>query len=246
MGRLTGKAAIVTGGAKGLGLDFTRALIAEGARVLVADIADGHDAEAAGALALRADISNTDDTLRVAQTAQDAFGNIDILVNNAAVYATLEMARYDEIVPDLFDHVMQVNIGGTWRMIRAVGPQMEAQGAGKIVNITSGTVMKGMPGLAHYVASKGALTALTRTLSREMGPHGVCVNSLAPGLTLSSSILENQEHIAATRDRVLASRALKRDGQPEDLMGALIFLCSDESNFVTGQTIAVDGGSVNT
>lgn len=246
MGRLTGKAAIVTGGAKGLGLEFTRALIAEGARVLVADIVDGHAAEEAGATVLNADISNTDDCVRVAHTAQDTFGRIDILVNNAALYASLPMARYDEIAPDLFDRVMQVNIGGTWRMIRAVGPLMEAQGSGKIVNITSGTVMKGMPGMAHYVASKGALTALTRTLSREMGGHGICVNSLAPGLTLSSSILENKAHVDATREKVLASRAIKRDGQPQDLIGALIFLCSDDSNFVTGQTIAVDGGSVNT
>lgn len=246
MGRLTGKTAIVTGGAKGLGLEFTRALMAEGARVLVADIAVGHEAEAAGAVVVHADISRLEDTARVAETAQEAFGTVDILVNNAALYATLPMARYDEIDPDLFDRVMQINIGGTWRMIRAVGPLMEAQGAGKIVNITSGTVMKGMPGMAHYVASKGALTALTRTLSREMGPHGVCVNSLAPGLTLSSSNLENEDHVIATRERVLASRALKRDGLPEDLIGALIFLCSDDSNFVTGQTIAVDGGSVNT
>ncbi|GAB5447500.1 SDR family NAD(P)-dependent oxidoreductase [Gymnodinialimonas sp.] len=246
MGRLSGKNAVVTGGAKGLGLEFTRALIAEGARVLVADIADGHSAEAVGAMVMQADISRTEDTLRVAKTAQESFGTIDILINNAALYASLPMARYDEIDPGLFDEVMQTNIGGTWRMIRAIGPLMEAQGAGKIVNITSGTVMKGMPGIAHYVASKGALTALTRTLSREMGPRGVCVNSLAPGLTLSSSILENAEHAAATRDRVLASRALKRDGLPEDLIGALVFLCSDESNFVTGQTLAVDGGSVNT
>ena len=246
MGRLIGKTAIVTGGAKGLGLEFTRALIAEGARVLVADIADGREAEATGATVLNTDISKTDDTLRVAQMAQDAFGRIDILVNNAALYASLPMARYDEIDPDLFDQVMQVNIGGTWRMIRAVGPLMEAQGAGKIVNITSGTVMKGMSGMAHYVASKGALTSLTRTLSREMGAHGVCVNSLAPGLTMSSSILENEAHVDATREKVLASRAIKRDGQPQDLIGALIFLCSNESNFVTGQTIAVDGGSVNT
>lgn len=246
MGRLIGKAAIVTGGATGLGLEFTRAQVAEGARVLVADIADGREAEAIGATVLNTDISKTDDTLRVAQMAQDAFGRIDILVNNAALYASLPMARYDEIDPELFDQVMQVNIGGTWRMIRAVGPLMEEQGAGKIVNITSGTVMKGMPGMAHYVASKGALTALTRTLSREMGAHGVCVNSLAPGLIMSSSILENEAHVGATREKVLASRAIKRDGQPQDLIGALIFLCSDESNFVTGQTIAVDGGSVNT
>lgn len=246
MDRLIGKSAVVTGGARGLGLEFTRALIAEGAQVLVADIVDGAEALAAGARVITADISNTQDAERVAQTALEVFGKIDILVNNAAIYSTLPIARYDQIDPDLWDQVMQVNIGGTWRVIRSIGPMMEARGAGKIVNITSGTVMKGMPGMAHYVASKGALTALTRTLSREMGPNGVSVNSLAPGLTLSSSILKNPEHIEASRDKVLASRAFKRDGQPEDLIGALIFLCSDDSSFVTGQTIAVDGGSVNT
>ncbi len=246
MRRLEGKAAIVTGGARGLGLAFTRALIAEGARVLAADIAEGRDAEAAGARFVSADTTAEGAAEGVARSALEAFGRLDILVNNAALYASLPMARYDEIEPELWDRVMQINVGGTWRMIRAVGPIMEAQGAGKIVNITSGTVMKGMPGMAHYVASKGAVAALTRTLSREMGERGVCVNSLAPGLTLSSSILEHPEHVEATRDRVLASRAIRRDGQPEDLIGALLFLCSDESDFVTGQTIAVDGGSVNT
>ncbi|MBO6602280.1 MAG: SDR family oxidoreductase [Roseicyclus sp.] len=246
MGQLTGKAAVITGGAKGLGLEFTRALIAEGAGVLVADIADGADAEQAGACFVHADITGEGMAERVADAAMEAFGQVDILINNAALYAGLPMARYDRIAPDLWDEVMKVNIGGTWRMIRAIGPLMEQRGRGKIVNITSGTVMKGMPGMAHYVASKGALAALTRTLSREMGENGVCVNSLAPGLTLSSSILENAAHIEATRDRVLASRAIKRDGQPADLIGALLFLCSDDSDFVTGQTIAVDGGSVNT
>ncbi|RMA41225.1 SDR family NAD(P)-dependent oxidoreductase [Rhodophyticola porphyridii] len=246
MGRLTGKAAVITGGAKGLGLEFARALIAEGAGVLVVDIADGADAEQAGAHFMHADITGEGAAERIADAAMDAFGQVDILINNAALYAGLPMARYDRIEPDLWDEVMRVNIGGTWRMIRAIGPLMEKRRRGKIVNITSGTVMKGMPGMAHYVASKGALAALTRTLSREMGGNGVCVNSLAPGLTLSSSILENAAHIEATRDRVLASRAIKRDGQPADLIGALLFLCSDDSDFVTGQTIAVDGGSVNT
>ncbi len=246
MGRLSGKAAVVTGGAKGLGLEFTRALTAEGAEVLAVDIADGTEVAATGAAFLQADIAEDGAADRIVAAALDRFGRIDILVNNAALYATLPMERYDQIEPDLWDEVMRVNIGGTWRMIRAVGPVMERQGAGKIVNITSGTVKKGMPGMAHYTASKGAIAALTRTLSREMGEAGVCVNALAPGLTLSSSILANPGHVEATRTRVLASRAIKRDGQPGDLIGALIFLCSDESDFVTGQTLAVDGGSVNT
>ena len=243
-GRLDGKAAIVTGGARGLGLVFVRALLAEGAQVLAVDIADIGAAEAAGARAMRADITQA--AGEVARACQEAFGRIDILVNNAALYASLPVARYDAIDLETWDRVMAVNVTGTYKMIRAAAPVMEAAGAGKIVNITSGTVKKGMPGMLHYVASKGAVQAMTRALSRELGPSGVCVNNLAPGLTLSDSILANPDHVDATRAKVLASRAIPRDGLPEDLVGALVFLCSDESDFMTGQTVAVDGGSVNT
>jgi len=243
-GRLDGKAAIVTGGARGLGLVFVRALLAEGAQVLAVDIADIGAAEAAGARAMRADITQA--AGEVARACQEAFGRIDILVNNAALYASLPVARYDAIDLETWDRVMAVNVTGTYKMIRATAPVMEAAGAGKIVNITSGTVKKGMGGMLHYVASKGAVQAMTRALSRELGPSGVCVNNLAPGLTLSDSILANPDHVEATRAKVLASRAIPRDGLPEDLVGALVFLCSDESDFMTGQTVAVDGGSVNT
>ena len=243
-GRLSGKAAIVTGGARGLGLVFVRALLAEGAQVLAVDIADIGAAEAAGARAMRADITQA--AGEVARACQEAFGRIDILVNNAALYASLPVARYDAIDLETWDRVMAVNVTGTYKMIRATAPVMEVAGAGKIVNITSGTVKKGMPGMLHYVASKGAVQAMTRALSRELGPSGVCVNNLAPGLTLSDSILANPDHVEATRAKVLASRAIPRDGLPEDLVGALVFLCSDESDFMTGQTVAVDGGSVNT
>ncbi|MBF9031624.1 SDR family oxidoreductase [Rhodobacterales bacterium HKCCE3408] len=246
MPRLEGKAAIVTGGAAGLGLVFTKALIGEGAQVLAVDIADGTEAREAGAEVLTADIAEAGAGEAAVAAANGAFGRIDILVNNAALFAPLPNERYDRIDPDLFDRVLKINVSGTYAMIRAVGPVLEAQGSGRIVNITSGTVMKGMPGMAHYIASKGAVHALTRALSREMGASGVTVNNLAPGLTLSSSILGNQPHLDAARDKVVASRAIPRDGYPEDLIGALIFLCSDESAFVTGQTIAVDGGSVNT
>ncbi len=243
-GRLSGKVCIVTGGAVSLGLAFTRALLAEGARVLAVDIADGAQAQAAGAEALHADI--TTDADAIAAHAIDRFGRIDALVNNAALFSTLPVARYDAIPDDLWDRVLQVNVTGTWRMIRATAPHMETQGSGKIVNITSGTVYKGMPGMLHYIASKGAVQAMTRALSRELGAAGICVNNLAPGLTLSDSILANPDHVEAARARVIASRAIRRDGHPDDLLGALVFLCSGESDFITGQTIAVDGGSINT
>jgi NAD(P)-dependent dehydrogenase (short-subunit alcohol dehydrogenase family) len=123
---------------------------------------------------------------------------------------------------------------------------MEARGHGRIIQITSGTVYKGLPNMLHYITSKGGLSAMTKALSRELGPKGITVNALAPGLTLSDSILANADHVAETRAKVIASRAIPRDGLPEDLLGALIFLASDEAAFVTGQTIVVDGGSVNT
>lgn len=245
--RLTGKIAIVTGGAQGLGLSFAGALIDEGAQVVIADIVDGQNvADDIGAAFISADISDPIAAQGVAEQTRDRFGPPGILVNNAALYAQLEMQRYDQISPELWDKVMSVNVKGAFNMVRFVGPMMEAEGTGKIINITSGTVYKGLPNMLHYIASKGALTAMTRALSRELGPSGICVNSLAPGLTLSSSISENREHLTQMQAKVVASRAIPRNAHPRDLLGALIFLASSESDFVTGQTLVVDGGSVNT
>ena len=245
-GRLEGRVCIVTGGAKGLGLVFVSALLAEGAQVLAVDVAEGAAARDAGAEVLQADISEAGAAERITAHCMELFGRVDVLVNNAAIFASLPPARFDEIDDALWDDVLRVNVTGTYRMIRAVAPHMEAQGSGKIVNLTSGTVYKGMPGMLHYITSKGAVQAMTRALSRELGATGVCVNNLAPGLTMSDSVLENPDHIEAARAKVLVSRAIQRDGQPTDLIGALVFLCSGESDFVTGQTIAVDGGSINT
>ncbi|MCB1358924.1 MAG: SDR family oxidoreductase [Maritimibacter sp.] len=247
MGRLSGKTCIVTGGAKGLGRVFATAFAGEGARVAVADIADGAAlADEIGGLFIAADISDPEACARIAAETEDRLGPVDVLVNNAAVFATLPMLGYAAWRTEDWDRVLTVNVRGTAQMVQAVAPGMEARGRGSIINITSGTVYKGMPQMLPYIASKGAVAAMTRALSRELGGSGVRVNSLAPGLTLSSSLLENADHIAGARDRVIASRALKRDGHPEDLVGALLFLASDESLFMTGQTLAVDGGSVNT
>lgn len=246
-GRLDDKVCLVTGGAKGLGRAFAAALADEGAKVSIADIADGRGAAAEiGGVFLETDVANAESARRAAGETERLLGSVDVLVNNAAVYSTLEMQSYKDISAKLWDEVMAVNVRGAFNMVRAVAPGMEARSRGKIINITSGTVYKGLPNMLHYIASKGALSAMTRALSRELGESGICVNSLAPGLTLSDSILENAEHVEQTRARVLASRALKRDAYPTDLLGALIFLASSDSDFVTGQTIVVDGGSVNT
>ena len=244
MGRLHKKVAIVTGGAKGLGAAFASALAGEGARVATLDIAEA--APPAGILALTCDVTAPEACRAAVAQITDRLGPPDILVNNAALYASLPMQRYDQIDPALWDQVMAVNLRGAFNMVQATAPGMEGRGRGRIIQITSGTVYKGLPNMLHYITSKGGLSAMTKALSRELGPKGITVNALAPGLTLSDSILENADHVAETRAKVVASRAIPRDGHPEDLLGALIFLASDEAAFVTGQTLVVDGGSVNT
>ena len=247
MARMKGKVCIVTGGAVGLGRAYAMALANEGAKVALFDIVDGSDlATQIDGQFLPTDVSNAGDVAASVDAVLDQFGTIDVLINNAAIYSTLPVARYDEIDPGLWDQVFAVNVRGAFQMIQKVAPVMEARGGGKIINITSGTTYKGMPGMAHYVSSKGALVAMTRCLSRELGDSGICINNLSPGLILSDSIQANEEHLDMASQPVLASRALKRHGYPDDLIGALLFLASSDSDFVTGQTIAVDGGSVNT
>jgi NAD(P)-dependent dehydrogenase (short-subunit alcohol dehydrogenase family) len=253
MGKLDGETAVVTGGAHGLGRHFSAALAREGATVAILDIADCDrvaaeidGAEGAACFGLTADVSDEASVKAAIAAILDRTGRIDVLVNNAAVFSTLPPVAFTDIEVALWDKVMAVNLRGPFLMAKHAAPPMIAARRGKIVNIASGTAYKGMPLMLHYVASKGGVVAFTRALSRELGPYNICVNTLAPGLTLSDSILANRDHIAFARDRVVASRAIQRDGYPEDLVGALIFLASSDSDFVTGQTIAVDGGSINT
>ena len=253
MGRLEHQTAIVTGGAHGLGRHFSAALAREGATVAILDIADCDQAAAeigraenAHCFGLRTDVSEEASVKAAVTAILDRTGRIDILVNNAAVFSTLPPAGFADIEVDLWDRVMAVNLRGPFLMAKHAAPAMIAARRGKIVNIASGTAYKGMPLMLHYVTSKGGVVGFTRALSRELGAHNICVNTLAPGLTMSDSILANRDHIAFARDRVVASRAIQRDEYPQDLLGALIFLSSSDSDFVTGQTIAVDGGSINT
>ncbi|MCZ7643450.1 MAG: SDR family oxidoreductase [Pseudorhodoplanes sp.] len=254
MARLAGRSAIVTGGARGIGAYYSRALAAAGARVMIADIADGTalaaqiEAACGAGTAASAicDVSDEAQVMRLVAGTVERFGGIDILVNNAALYASLPPVKCTEIDVALWDRVMAVNVRGPFLMAKHVAPHMIARKAGKIVNIASGTAYKGLPDFLHYVTSKGAIVSFTRALSRDLGGHNICVNTLAPGLILSDTGLENTAHLDQSRSPVIASRAIKRDGYPADLLGALIFLASSDSDFVTGQTIAVDGGSVNT
>jgi NAD(P)-dependent dehydrogenase (short-subunit alcohol dehydrogenase family) len=251
--RLAGKTAIVTGGAKGIGRHYSLALAAQGARVMIGDIADGKDVAAEivklhGAKAAASALFDVADEASVkelvAKTVAE-FGQIDILVNNAALYATLTPRNFDEWDVETWDKVMAVNVRGPYLMVRHVAPHMIAKKTGKIVNIASGAAYKGIPRMLPYVSSKGAMLAFTRSLSRELGAHGIAVNTLSPGYILSDTGLINSTHVEEERVPVRNSRAFKRDGYPEDLLGALVFLCSNDSDFVTGQSLVVDGGSVN-
>jgi NAD(P)-dependent dehydrogenase (short-subunit alcohol dehydrogenase family) len=253
MPRLAGKVALVTGGAKGIGAHYSRALAAEGARVMIADIEDGsaladefgqrHDIGCAASATF--DVSDEQSVQRVVAQTLERFGKIDVLVNNAALYAKLTPRNFDEWDTATWDKVMAVNIRGPWLMVKHVAPHMIKRKSGKIINIASGAPYKGVPRMLPYVSSKGAILAFTRALSRELGEHGIAVNSLSPGYILSDTGLENTSHVEEERTPVRNSRAFKRDAYPQDLVGTLVYLASSDSDFVTGQSIVVDGGSVN-
>jgi NAD(P)-dependent dehydrogenase (short-subunit alcohol dehydrogenase family) len=169
-------------------------------------------------------------------------GRIDILVNNAGLYASLRMRPFTEIPVDEWRRVMDVNVLSMFLICRTVVPQMRKQGGGRIVNISSGTPFRGVPFLLHYVTSKGAIVALTRSLAKELGQDDVLVNCVAPGFTMSDGVREHPEVIEALREVSIAARTLKRDQEPEDVVGAVVFLCGPGAAFVTGQTIVIDGG----
>ena len=244
--RLENKVVIVTGGARGIGRSYCLGVAAEGARVVVADIADPKptvtEIEARGgqALAVECDVSREQDTQRMATEALARFGRIDVLGNNAALYGTLKRRPFMEIPVEEWDRVMAINLRGLFLCARAVFPALKAQGKGKIINISSSTFFKGVPHYIHYTTSKGGVVGFTRSLARELGEFGVRVNAIAPGFTLSG---ENEKNISEERKQEnVRARMLKRAEVPEDLVGTFVFLASDDSDFITGQTLLVDGG----
>ena len=251
MDRLKDQVLIVTGGAHGIGLAYCEGLAAEGARVVVADI-DGQGADAVAvslggaghdALAVTTDVSQPESTDTMARLTMERFGRIDGIINNAAIYQRPAVTRgpFEEIPVEEWDRLMGVNLRGVFLCCRAVVPHMKAQGSGKIVNISSGTVFNGSTQMLHYVTSKAGVIGLTRALARELGDYNINVNAIAPGLTVSMD--DDDEDKLLRFETRMQARSLKRLEGPQDLVGAVLFLCSTDSDFMTGQTMVVDGGA---
>ena len=250
MSRLAGKTVVITGAGRGIGAVMAKRMAQEGANVVVTDVLDTKGTveaitESGGsAIGISVDVTSDDNLAAMVEATEKAFGSLDILVNNASIFAALQPKPFMQIDNDEFDKVMTVNTRGVHQATRAVVPAMLRAGGGKIVNIASGTFYYGAPGLSHYTASKGAVIALTRCHGRELGDKNIQVNAIAPGLT-ESEALQGNTGFDPARAPTVQSRSIKREMLPEDLLGTLMYLITPDSNFVTGQTLNVDGGKVN-
>jgi NAD(P)-dependent dehydrogenase (short-subunit alcohol dehydrogenase family) len=248
MERLVGKTAVITGAAQGIGAAFAQGLAREGAKVAVWDVDPGdtvanqireNDGEA---LAVIADVADESSVEAAIAATLAAFGQIDILVNNAALFTQVQRKPVTDISVAEWDRVSAVNIRGPWLCCKHAIPEMRKTGGGKIINISSGRALRGKGYFLHYDASKAAILGMTRSLARELGDDNICVNTIAPGSTMSENVLKRQNWMGGGPESTVQARALKRTEVPEDLVGACIFLASPESDFITGQTLVVDGG----
>ncbi len=250
MGRLDGRVAIVTGAAQGIGAAYAKRFAEEGAKVAICDLLDCTNVvntitQSGGeAFGMEIDVSDEAQVAGLVARTVETFGRVDVMVPNAAIFAVLNRRSFLDIGVEEWDRVMAVNVRGVFVCIKAVVPQMKEQGYGKIVNISSATVQLGVPWMLHYVSSKGAVDAMTRASARELGDFGIRVNSVAPGFTMSEQIESQREALQFNLDMNLSGRAFKREEMPDDLLGTMVFLASAESDFMTGQTVVVDGGLV--
>jgi len=244
MAQLEGKVAVVTGAAQGIGRAIADGLAAEGARIVGADLRGAEEAATAYAdgVGLTVDVSDEAQVARLVDETLARCGGLDVLVNNAGLYASLQMRSFTEIPLREWRQVMDVNVASMFLTCRAAVPALRERGGGAIVNISSGTPFRGVPFLLHYVTSKGAIVAFTRALAKELGRDGIRVNCVAPGFTMSDGVKEHPEVIEQLRDVSVAARTIQRDQEPEDVVGAVAYLAGPAASFVTGQTIVIDGG----
>ncbi|MGI9426672.1 MAG: SDR family NAD(P)-dependent oxidoreductase [Hyphomicrobiaceae bacterium] len=247
--RCNGKVVIVTGGAMGIGSSIVQGFLNEGAKVVIADLAGAEDAASriehngGRVIGVSCDVASPTDTEVMARSALEAFGQIDILVNNAGIYSSLKPMPFEDLGADDWKRVLEDNVMGLALATRAVVPAMRKQGDGRIINISSGTPFKGVPFMLHYVASKGAVNAMTKALAKELGGAGILVNGVAPGFTMSDGVLANPDQLEKLQDVSLKARVIQRDQHPVDVVGAVIYFASQDAAFVTGQTLVVDGGA---
>jgi NAD(P)-dependent dehydrogenase (short-subunit alcohol dehydrogenase family) len=249
--RLKGNVAVITGAAQGIGAAFALGFAKEGAQIVIGDISDGMNTvkkvKEAGseAIFLKTDVNNEADCFALAKAAVDRFGKIDVLINNAAVFGSIVLKPFTELTSEEYKRVIEINTSGAFHCMKAVFPYMKDKG-GKIINISSASILEGIPGMPHYVASKGAVMALTRCMARELGDFNIRVNTIAPGFTHSEGgdqFDRNKALPLPPLDELqVPARALKRPGKPEDIVGLALFLATDDSGFVTGQMVVHDGG----
>ena len=246
---LAGSVALVTGGAIGIGRAICVGLAAAGAKVVVVDRSDPSatvtevEKEGGQALGVLADVTSERELADAVSAAQHSFGGIDILVNNAGIFASLNPGPFDQLEADDWRKVLEVNVIGSFLAAKAVVGPMRQRGGGRIINIASTTAFKGTAYLLHYTSSKGAILAMTKALARELGGDGILVNAVAPGFTVSEGVEQNSDHVETMRQNAPASRILRREMVPDDIVGAVRFLAGPLSGFMTGQTIVVDGGA---
>lgn len=246
--RLQGKVAVVTGGGAGIGRGIVLCMAKEGADIAIPDIQDANahavvkEVLAMGrkAVAMRCDVTKTADVQAAVERIKKDLGRIDILVNNAAMFTTLKMRPFWDIPAAEWDQLMAVNVRGVWLASKAVVPQMRKQGSGRIVNISSAVIWMGRPNYLHYVASKGAVMAMTRSMAKELGEFGINVNAITPGAVTTE--VPRATVTPQQKEAIVAAQSIKRPAGTQDLEGTVVFLCSDDAAFITGQTVNVDGG----
>ncbi|MBW1801180.1 MAG: 3-oxoacyl-ACP reductase FabG [Deltaproteobacteria bacterium] len=246
--RLKDKVMIITGAGQGIGAAYARRTVEEGAKVVVADI-NGEKAQAVAgditakgheAMAVKTDVSDENSTRNLVQKVVDTYGRVDVLINNAGIFSTIKLKPAEEISVQEWDQLMGVNLRGVFLCCKAVIPFMKKQKQGKIINISSATVFMGKPWYIHYVSSKAGVIGFTRALARELGDFNIQVNCMTPGYTETE--IPRGTTTPEQLKAIINHQCMKRIGVPEDLFGVIIYLASNESDFMSGQTVNVDGG----